>query len=155
MPVVAEAELARAVSARKWAQFQLSTLVPEIAGLLLMLIGDVTRVEIQDGGFKCRSDDPLRVRGEGWERARQPPDPRHWATAREKADHDVSVRFPANRVIVMKQSPLGRLVLVAAHPRESVILVLFPQGDCGDIEMFDGLTIEPVDLARAREMVAV
>ncbi len=150
MPV-AETELARAISARTWAQFQLSGFFPDTMELILTLIGDVTKVEIRDGGFKCRSDDPLRAHHGGWEQARQAIDSRRHSRG-EDEDRNVSVHLPANRVVIMKLTPLGRLLLVACNARENLVLMLFPQGDSGDIEMFEGLTIEPIDLVRARAM---
>lgn len=151
MPI-AETEVAKEISARTWAQFQFSGVFPDSAELLLILIGDVTKVDLQDGVFKCRSDDPLRVRNKGWERARQPMDARRRLSAKEQADHDVSVRFPANQVVIMESTPLGRLLLVASSTKEDLVLVLFPQGDSGETEIFKGVKFEPTDLVRARAM---
>lgn len=150
MPV-AEKDVARAINARTWAQFQLSGVFPDSANPLIMA-GNVTNVEIQDGAFKCRSDNPLRVCGEGWERARQPVDAHRRLSAQEQANHDVSVRFLVNRIVIMESTPLRRLLLVASHPEEDLVLVLFPQGDNGKMEIFKNLKFEPIDLVRARAM---
>lgn len=120
------------VLARRWTQYQFFGPLEDKPGL--QLAGNIVRVAKGDfGRLALHGDIALRKWHDGWERLMRT-DP-------------FLVPGPIGG-LVLEMTPLGRVVILSLHPKESTATVLFPEGDPGgEEELCRGVFFAPLDLA--------
>lgn len=140
-------EVKRMLASSQWGQYQYYGVGER--GIILATAGWVTSVEIEEGkrdslSFRVRAVFAADMAHDGvnWARIERP----STRTSRDVVMDDVAVMFPANAIADAKFTANGRLVLLAAHPKEAVLLVLFPVGDAGESSDDFGISINKLDL---------
>lgn len=126
-----EVKLEDALRKGSWAQFQFYGLLDRP---VLLIVGGILDVAVVDGRLTCDCDRQFRSLGDDiWEAVRDP----------------TAFVVPGDvRGLRVWHTGTGRLVILFAHPSESVVTVLFPEGDDGHAEeLCRDTEMNPLDLA--------
>lgn len=115
---------------RHWTQFQFYGIFPD--KIILQLAGRVTAVELVGLRIICKLDWMLSLENKVW---------------KDADSTEFMIPGPTHR-LTFGRTPKNRLLIFSIHPRESVLTVLFPEGDDSAPEIIshrgDEIKLEPL-----------